>query len=419
MKFKKYYKIIILIILIDLLVIFAVPYFVKKNILKNPTTNNYKMLISFSYPVTENEDFDNKIKKMIDDETNIFKNEIYNDDKEYELKIGCETYKNGNLYSMLFEVNKTVNKDTRIYYYLYYYDIKNKKEIFYDDILIEQDKFFEEIINSVKKELSIDKNISSTDIIVLFDKNQIILKLEKEEVTDEIKFEYKEYNHFLKYKGSSINSSKDRDLRDIESLKNKKIMLFTFDDGPAGNTTIRLLDELRKRDVRVTFFVMGNRVGIYSDIIKREYKEGHTISNHTYTHSDLNLLTDNEVIYEIGNTNKLLEDLLGIKNKYFRPPYGHTNAHILNITNMSSVLWNVDSEDWRYRDANTVYEKIISTAKDGGILLIHDLYETSVDGALRAMDELLRQGYALISLEEAEQLGLINKNANYSFSGVK
>lgn len=201
-----------------------------------------------------------------------------------------------------------------------------------------------------------------------------------------------------------------RNVRNIESLKNKPVILFTFDDGPSATITPRLLDELNKRDIRVTFFALGSNINRLSDIVKRQYMDGHTVANHTYNHQYLTELTIEEAINEIDTTNNLINNILGINNKFVRVPYGHINDNILNASQMTYVKWSIDTRDWQTKDIENIYNTIIAQAKDGAIVLLHDLYETSVDGAIKAIDELLRQGYALISLEEAEQLGYLNQN---------
>jgi Predicted xylanase/chitin deacetylase len=199
-----------------------------------------------------------------------------------------------------------------------------------------------------------------------------------------------------------------RNSRDIAELKDKKVIMLTFDDGPSPNTTLSFLDELSKRDAKVTFFVVGNLAIKYPDIIKRAYDEGHTVANHTYSHPELTKIDDQSILDELNKTNQLLTDILGIENRYTRPPYGSINKHVFDLLDQSFILWNVDPRDWQYRDADTVYQNIIKDISDGAIVVLHDVHATTIEGSLRAIDTLLAEGYAIISLEEAEQLGYIN-----------
>lgn len=210
-----------------------------------------------------------------------------------------------------------------------------------------------------------------------------------------------------------------RNIRDIEELKEKKVIMLTFDDGPSPKTTLSFLDELLKRDAKVTFFVVGYVAEKYPDIIKRAYDEGHTVASHTYNHPELTKISDQSILDELNKTNQLLTDILGIENRYTRPPYGSTNKHVFDLSNQSFILWNVDPRDWQYRNADTVYQNIMNGISDGAIVVLHDIHATTIEGSLKAIDDLLADGYAIISLEEAEQLGYINMEKNekvYSLS---
>ena len=203
--------------------------------------------------------------------------------------------------------------------------------------------------------------------------------------------------------------------RDINKFKNKKMIAFTFDDGPNSKTTNKLLDNLDKYNARVTFFVVGNRVKTYEDTLKRAYDMGNLIGSHTYSHKNLFELNNNQIVDEIKKTNNVIKEVTGSNTLYLRPPYGNTNKNIKNLANMYNILWDLDTEDWKYKDKNKIAKYIIDNAHDGGIILLHDLYETSIDGALLAMEELSKNGYAFVTIEEMATLkGItLNKASNY------
>ena len=198
-----------------------------------------------------------------------------------------------------------------------------------------------------------------------------------------------------------------REKRDLSKFEGKKLLAFTFDDGPSDVPTNKLLDNLDKYDARVSFFVLGSRVNTYKDTLKRAYEMGNTIASHTYSHLNLYQLSDYDVIGEINRTNDAIESIIGVKPEFLRVPYGNTNAHIKELGNMITVLWDVDTEDWRYKNANTVKDNIIKHAHDGAIILLHDIYTTSVEGAVLAMEEL-KDEYAFVSIEEMIELKKIN-----------
>ena len=207
--------------------------------------------------------------------------------------------------------------------------------------------------------------------------------------------------------------------RDINNFKNKKLIAFTFDDGPNFETTNKLLDNLDKYNARVTFFVVGNRVKTYEDTLKRAYDMGNLIGSHTYSHKNLFELNNNQIVDEIKKTNNVIKEVTGSNTLYLRPPYGNTNKNIKNLANMYNILWDLDTEDWKYKDMNKIAKYIIDNAHDGGIILLHDLYETSIDGALLAMEELSKNGYAFVTIEEMATLKGITLNTASNYFNIK
>lgn len=192
--------------------------------------------------------------------------------------------------------------------------------------------------------------------------------------------------------------------RDLSKFKDKKLICFTFDDGPGGKYTNKLMDNLDKYDARVTFFVVGSRVNSYKSTLKRAYDQGNEIGSHTYSHSNLTKLNDAELKKEINDTNNLIENVTGAKPTLIRPPYGSTNDRVKKTSGMYNILWSIDTLDWKHRDKNKVADAITKNAFDGAIVLMHDIYETSVDGALIAMDKLSKEGYAFVTVDEMREL---------------
>ena len=192
--------------------------------------------------------------------------------------------------------------------------------------------------------------------------------------------------------------------RDILQFKDKKLIAFTFDDGPNNSTTSRLLDGLDDYNAKVTFFVLGSRVNNNKEVLKRAYEEGNQIGSHTYNHLNLFLLNDEEILREISDTNAVVEDVIGIRPTLLRPPYGNVNENIKLLSNMHIINWDVDTEDWKLKNRYLIRDKILEDAHDGAIVLLHDIYRESVEGALLAMAELEKQNYAFVTIEEMVQL---------------
>ena len=188
--------------------------------------------------------------------------------------------------------------------------------------------------------------------------------------------------------------------RDISEFTNKKLLAFTFDDGPSLNNTNYLLDNLDKFNARVTFFVLGSRVNQYKDTLTRAYNMGNQIGSHTYNHINLTKIDDYTLMKEIRDTNTNIKNIIGVEPSIIRPPYGSVNNHVKEVSNMYTILWNIDTNDWKYKDKNRICDEIVQNAKDGSIVLLHDLYKTSVEGALLAMEKLYNEGYAFVTIDE-------------------
>ncbi len=180
----------------------------------------------------------------------------------------------------------------------------------------------------------------------------------------------------------------------------KKLVALTFDDGP-GPYTGRLLDGLRARGVKATFFMLGQNAAQYGSLVERAYREGHQIANHSYNHPDLTALSYNGIRSQIQGTNAILDQACGAGTSYLvRPPYGSINSYTAQVVGAPLLFWSVDPLDWKYRDAWTVRNNILADAYDGAVILVHDIHSTTVDGSLAAIDEMLSQGYEFVTVHE-------------------
>ena len=179
-----------------------------------------------------------------------------------------------------------------------------------------------------------------------------------------------------------------------------KLIALTFDDGP-GKPTEGLLDGLSERGIPATFFMLGECAERYPATVARAYREGHQIANHSFSHANMIYLTGREVSDEFGRTNGILTKGAGRSLDFLaRVPYGNVNDTVRASVGMPIIGWSVDPRDWQYRNAETVRKNIVSAAFDGAIVLVHDIHPTSVDGALRAADDLTAQGYEFVTIRE-------------------
>lgn len=193
------------------------------------------------------------------------------------------------------------------------------------------------------------------------------------------------------------------------------MIAITFDDGPSVKQTPRLLDICEKYDARVTFFVLGSRAESAPEILARAKSLGCEVGSHTYGHKLLVNLPNDKIINEIASTSQIIENATGLPPSSLRPPYGSYNDTVAKCANSGIVLWSVDTLDWKTGDADQTLNSILSTARDGDIVLLHDIYAASVDAAERAIPALQSRGYVLVTAEELIKLrcGGIENGAVY------
>lgn len=184
------------------------------------------------------------------------------------------------------------------------------------------------------------------------------------------------------------------------SAAQTKLVALTFDDGP-GYYTERLLDGLKERDVRATFFCLGSLAERSPDLIRRMVAEGHQLANHSYDHPNLNELSTSGALYQLSRTDQIFNEITGGSETYYvRPPYGNTTQAIRSQMTAPVVIWSVDTIDWQLLNAAAVEKKILADTFDGSIVLMHDIHRTTVDAILSALDTLIERGYEFVTVKE-------------------
>lgn len=179
----------------------------------------------------------------------------------------------------------------------------------------------------------------------------------------------------------------------------KKIAL-TFDDGPNPEYTPILLDELKKRGVKATFFVLGSEVELYPQLVRRAGEEGHLIGVHSYKHVNLRQLSDEQAIEQVNRTNEAIHDACGQYASYIRPPYGCWKEDLDYEVQMVEVLWDIDPRDWATTSADLVADRVLQEVEENSIILLHDASDSSVRAACMIIDRLQAQGYTFVTVEE-------------------
>ena len=174
----------------------------------------------------------------------------------------------------------------------------------------------------------------------------------------------------------------------------------TFDDGPHRIYTKNLLDGLRERGVKATFFVVGENIPGNEDLIRQMEEDGHLIGNHTYDHADISKLSDEENCRELQKTSDLVKEITGYGTAYVRPPFGNWKDTMDCRVTMISVKWTIDTLDWKSKNVAEIIGKVMQQISDYDIILMHDYYETSVEAALQIVDRLQEEGYEFVTVED-------------------
>mgnify|MGYP002474743469 FL=1 len=178
------------------------------------------------------------------------------------------------------------------------------------------------------------------------------------------------------------------------------LIALTFDDGPRSSTTGPLLDGLALREVPATFFLVGNRIPGNEELVRRMAAEGHQIGIHTYDHVELKGLSRQEFDLQVGKTRALITGLVGEGNYWLRPPYGLMDKSAEGWCGGPVILWSVDPEDWRDDNIDRITAAVVEHVSDGDIILLHDLFPSSAQAALRVVDALLAKGYCFVTVEQ-------------------
>lgn len=174
----------------------------------------------------------------------------------------------------------------------------------------------------------------------------------------------------------------------------------TFDDGPHEIYTERLLDGLKQRDVQATFFLIGQNIEGKEHLVKRMKAEGHLIGNHTYHHVNLREIPEKKAEEEVLMTCNKIYDTIGVRTSFVRPPFGAWRKNLDFDITMIPVSWNVDSLDWTTENVDKIVKRVVKDINEGDIILMHDIYASSVEAALRIVDILQEKGYEFVTVNE-------------------
>ena len=204
--------------------------------------------------------------------------------------------------------------------------------------------------------------------------------------------------------GGSSDFSKSNGISFSRVHVSGNYIAMTFDDGPHPQNTPRLLDMLRARNIKATFYVIGQSVNLYPQVLRRTVEEGHEIGNHSNTHRLLSKLSDSEILSDLRRCQDAIVNAAGIKPRTLRPPYGGLLQKQREMVHAEfgypTILWSVDPLDWKRPGAGVITSRIVAGASSGGIVLAHDLHGQTVDAMPATLDALLRRGFKFVTVSQ-------------------
>ena len=201
--------------------------------------------------------------------------------------------------------------------------------------------------------------------------------------------------------------------------KEKKTVAITFDDGPSGKYNAKFLDVLARNKAHATFFMVGTMMNSCQKCVLDTYKSGNEVASHTYNHMNMKKNSIQDVNESIKKTDDLFYQITGDHIKYVRPPYGAYSKENLENVSYPLILWNLDTEDWRYHDVDHIVNYVMENISDGDIILMHELYETSLQALEILLPKLYAEGYQIVSIGELAELQDKNLQSGHAYRAMK
>lgn len=181
---------------------------------------------------------------------------------------------------------------------------------------------------------------------------------------------------------------------------NRPMVALTFDDGPNRENTTRILDALKQYNAHATFFMVGYNIDGNEDILKRVTEEGSEVASHTASHVKLTSLDAAGIALEVDSMAEKIKNITGQGRVIIRPPYGAVDDNVMALIKDPVILWSIDTEDWKTRNAQATIQNVQNSVYDGAIILMHDLYGETADAAVQIIEWLNSQGYQMVTVSE-------------------
>lgn len=421
-----------IILLISVLIIILVTISIlllnkKKNIYHMETIidNKQTYVESITTLVTKDKKLNKLLNKYITNQKSHFSTKIKNLNNNYligrdELNIDCKlNVLNKTTWNIVVIVAMTGPSFTEAYHEItcITWDTKRQKELNIKNVLPDKSNFKDiknEVFEKLRKECQ--TCLSKETFNKIFTEDFKTFEIEKNMMTiyfnpnilenkqiDIIKVTLEVSNkaYYKDAKTKEIKKKKSTPVRIIDSKK--PVVALTFDDGPSKYTE-EIINILKSYNVKATFFILGNKVDAYQDILRKSIENQNELGNHSYNHKWLSKLSVGDLTYQIDKTQEIIKEKLNYTPKYLRPTYGSVTNRIRKNTNLEIVLWTVDTKDWKYHDANKIIEQATTNIKDEDIILMHDIFDRTKDSLKTIIPKLLDQGFQFVTISELEEV---------------
>lgn len=331
-------------------------------------------------------------------------NEILKENEDKEL-IAKETIKNKFVY-LAFQngeefvshfVNATTGEEADFTTYLKSGTEEAFREKVSELLYLKYPEFIAEVLDS--EEATKTYQVCSNELIVHY-RTEALSSLVSEYFS--LRVNYNEIKDYIDFP-VSLDSEYEREDGFVFD-KNKKAIAFTFDDGPSGELTNRLVEILEQNKAHATFFMVGNRMEAGANVIRNVLNKGNEIGSHSYAHKNMKRQKLEDIVSDEEKTKEIYHSITGQDLLYTRPPYGNVNKSIKEALDTTFITWNVDTEDWLHRDKDYIVNHILENVQDGDIVLMHDVYETTIEAVEEVLPKLYAAGYQVVSISELAEL---------------
>lgn len=340
------------------------------------------------YPVFDKEQIDKKILEIV----NSFPDENGISFLDYDSNEILDRYLNVTFHYQKMDMEKKVEKEETLYLT---FDKETDRQLALHDVLRRD---YEDVIRSlIKEKLQMDITdvkefafqVQDSGVLIVVDKDK------------NITLPYDTYANIMNIPGKSIADAYLEVKRTIHPDPAKPMIAFTFDDGPSIYTE-SMMKIFKDNNATASFFMQGKNVVNFPDVVKDMYEQGFEVANHSWNHTSIKTNDRDLIKTQVFNTQDAIYKITGHDPHYMRPPYGEYNDVSIEAVGsyIDLMLWNVDTLDWKSRDSEKVLASIRAGARDGAIILLHDLYPSSVDAIRTAVPELIAQGYQLVTISD-------------------